>query len=263
MRKILVPILVGFLSSLTIDEAQAQTKANRQPATAKPQKTAPASAKPPPSNVKSRPSEQATTDVDKTAPANRPIMASLVLAPLSDFFFKYGVAGGYRPFNSSLEYVLQYLAGSEDLKASVGDTDSVTTTKADVSSWQFVGGARYYFGPSFNILGGLGYRSGEATLGMQHKIDTDIAIETAVKASGAVAALGIGNHWSWDNGVTFGADWLAVSIPLTKSPTYKVQGKGLSEQEMDEIEELSADLAEKIAGVSALSLCNLQVGFRF
>ncbi len=74
--------------------------------------------------------------------------------------------------------------------------------------------AKRYFGNSFHLDFGPYYydinaRAGGKIMGVAQ--DTTIA-DFGVKGIGL--ATGLGNRWQWENGFTFGIDWLRLNIPL-------------------------------------------------
>jgi hypothetical protein len=75
---------------------------------------------------------------------------------------------------------------------------------------------RRYIGNSFNLRFGPGYHSLEVDLGDKwlSKVSREKLHLNLVKISAYVINLGFGNRWQLDNGISLGADWFEISIPV-------------------------------------------------
>lgn len=52
---------------------------------------------------------------------------------------------------------------------------------------------------------------------------TPITVGAGVKASATVFTFGLSNHWMSDLGITWGFDWLALSLPLSQSSDFNIE----------------------------------------
>lgn len=191
----------------------------------------------------------------------KPISLNLNYTPLSDYLLQYGATVGYA-LNKDLETSFIILSGSQDFKDKVGEIEGATVTAADGSAMMFSVNGRYFFGNSFSVFGGLGYRT--ATINMGVKTNTTlISVDSTVTATNIIMFLGLGNHWIFENGLTIGCDWAAMSIPITSSSSYTQTTTGLSSNEAEDIEKSSADLGVKISKINAISLLIGNIGYRF
>jgi hypothetical protein len=77
-----------------------------------------------------------------------------------------------------------------------------------------------------------------------------------------VAGLSVGNMWSWNNGLTFGVDWLMAMAPLTTSSSSSVSGN-LPQRDADELLETTESLTKDIASATSLTLALVHVGYNF
>lgn len=78
--------------------------------------------------------------------------------------------------------------------------------------------AKRYLGNSFYLDFGAVYSDIKAQLGsraMDLLINQNSTRSLEVANWGAL--VGLGNRWQWDNGVTFGVDWIRMNLPLFTS----------------------------------------------
>jgi hypothetical protein len=166
-----------------------------------------------------------------------------------------GLEGGYN-LNAQSQILASYNRGEIDLKDEMSTSRySPTYTKALVVSQELDAQYRRFFGNSFNLIGGLGYR----------QIDIDVEAYDVVgkgsyttRTDSFVAITSIGNLWTWDNGFSLGARWIGVSVPLSSSSesSYNEDGLLVNKEEVE-------DLNDKIGKTVAVQLPMLQVGYMF
>jgi hypothetical protein len=90
------------------------------------------------------------------------------------------------------------------------------------------GAARYFFGNSFAITGGAGFR----TLSVYFDTSTQLpggapsVLTTDVSSFSLITTVAVGNYWTIANRVLIGASWVGYSIPLTNSVTDRSSTSG-------------------------------------
>jgi hypothetical protein len=80
--------------------------------------------------------------------------------------------------------------------------------------------ARRYFGGTFNVVFGVGER--EYTVELGDRIMRYVPAESRydgnlLSVKNYVVDFGVGNRWQWKNGITVGADWIAIEYPISQS----------------------------------------------
>lgn len=174
----------------------------------------------------------------------------------------FGLEGAYL-FNPDQQMVIKGLYASNDLASRIEDTPSASIKKLDVNGLLLTGAYRQFFGDSFNMTLGLGYRKIE--------VEGLIALSTAgdelsfeATSSSVTVQLAIGNIWRWDN-FYLGADWIGFGQPLTSSYESLVTGRGSASDAALLNTSLLAmeDLAKKFGsiGIAQLLLINLGIIF--
>jgi hypothetical protein len=180
---------------------------------------------------------------------------SLLYTPLSDFLLQYG-AQIYLARGPSLQIGFLVLTGSE-----VKETE-------DVRGKVIFGGSgvslsihgRYFLGNSFNILGGLGYRSAALKLEVEDKVLG--TVEGDLKVQSAIIPIFIGNQWTWKSGFTFGVDWIGAWIPVSRKTQASFKGD-LPKQDLDELTDMSLDIGDGLSKTTSLTLFLTSIGWAF
>lgn len=192
----------------------------------------------------------------------KPFGAALLYTPLSDFILSFG-AGGTYTLDAKIQLGFDFLMGSESLVGKVEEQEDVTLSKADLSGMAFYAYGRYFFGESFNVKGGLGYRSADISYQIDDKINAGyLAGDVAV--SSIIVPVAIGNHWIWDSGLSVGVDWLTYMIALTGSASASTETN--LDIESDKIEELNDDMlaiGDDLAHASTFTLALVSIGYSF
>lgn len=116
-----------------------------------------------------------------------------------------GLEGWYSP-SKKLDLSLRILRASSKMKAS-GDANLLET--ASVTMLQLGAHARYFFGKSFFVLGGLGYNLYNGSYGYSTPDGAEYLLPMTAKAISIDVALG--NMWKWDGGFSLGFDWVGYS----------------------------------------------------
>ena len=170
---------------------------------------------------------------------------------------------GFWHQSPNLHIGLSYAQGAANLTKSIPSADSLQMDKVEVSSQLASVDARYYFGNSFSILGGLFYRKIKTTLDMS----TTTIFPLSIKSSTSSAAFGpifaAGNHWTLDNGFHFGCDWIGITIPLSGSYSTQNSTSGLPSTTQVVVEETSEKLGKTFSSSPIWTYLNLQIGYSF
>ncbi|MEQ1879291.1 MAG: hypothetical protein ABL958_21830, partial [Bdellovibrionia bacterium] len=116
----------------------------------------------------------------------------------------------------------------------------------------------------FYLLTGLGYQSTSVTLGdetLAKYSNGNLPSEYKVLSIDAiVASFGLGNRWTWENGVTVGIDWAVVHVPVART---RVQAEFLDIAEKSEEGKKVATAFGYLSRVPTVALLNLGLGFNF
>ncbi len=109
---------------------------------------------------------------------------------------------------------------------------------------------RLFAGNSFYFSGAVNQRvfTGTAT----GTDDYGYEVELEVEAATIVGALGIGNQWMTDFGLTFGFDWLVLSGPINASTSIKLKRINAA-YDLAEYEEDTKNLKEDLDDINVLS----------
>jgi len=181
---------------------------------------------------------------------------SLLFTPVSDFYLSYGAQAHYI---KSPKLQLGFLALSGTYTDSFDATSLVGEANAQGSVLSV--NARYFFGNSFNVISGLGYRSANIDMKFTGKLLL-AEIDANVKVSGLVLPIFLGNHWTWSNGFTLGVDWLGAWIPLSPSTETSVSGNA-PESLLEEARDTSHDEFAKAANKTTFTLALTSIGWAF
>jgi hypothetical protein len=121
--------------------------------------------------------------------------------------------------------------------------------------------ARYFFGTSFSLLGGLFYRNIKSTINMTDFLQRSIDGSTSSTAYGPVLA--IGNHWTMGNGFQFGCDWLGVTVPLQGTHSTSINASGASQAMKDDVTDRYESLAKTYQTSTLWTYLNIKIGYSF
>jgi len=181
---------------------------------------------------------------------------SLLFTPVSDFYLSYGAQAHYI---KSPKLQIGFLALSGTYTDSFDATSLVGEANAQGSVLSI--NARYFFGNSFNVTSGLGYRS--ANIDMKFTGKSLLAeIDANVKISGLVLPFFLGNHWTWSNGFTMGVDWIGAWIPLSPKTVTSVSGSA-PDSLLEESRDIAHDAFAKAANSTTLTLALTSIGWAF
>jgi len=121
---------------------------------------------------------------------------------------------------------------------------------------------------SFNWSAGLYQRNWTADATVSYtdsKTKLNASAAAGITANATVLALGLGNQWTYDFGMTLGFDWLVLNAPIATSATSKFNataaGTTVTDPNADaELKKLS-DLLNQLSGLPGLLI--LQIGWSF
>jgi hypothetical protein len=193
--------------------------------------------------------------------AQKPIGLSFNVTPVSDYMLMYGGNASFS-FGPDFESSLMVLAGSQDFKKIFPEDAQFAVTKANGSAFQIMANGRYFFGNSFSVLAGLGYRNGTVSFDVSAK-QSQVSVASKATAQSVILFSAIGNHWAFDNGFTLGCDWIAASLPLSQSGSHTLTTTGLTASEQTTLKNIMSDLATDLGGITSLTLALVNVGYRF
>ncbi len=112
---------------------------------------------------------------------------------------------GYWMPSPSMQVGLAYMQGSEDL-GTLEDTQFVTDDFG-INAKLIVARFRYFIGNTFNLSAVLGERLINAHATISSKTTTD-QVKLDINSNSTVVGLTIGNHWTYDFGMTLGVDYV-------------------------------------------------------
>ncbi|MCX6123165.1 MAG: hypothetical protein NTV34_00195 [Proteobacteria bacterium] len=135
------------------------------------------------------------------------IELGVMYTPLSDFMLQYGASGQYK-VSSKLTAGAAFLMGSKTISSEQSDSTGSAQGNATLSGTAFMGYGRYFFGKTFNMLGGLAYRG--ASIKYQIQDSTGAAINGVLDIQSIAVPIFIGNLWVFNNGIMLSADWIGA-----------------------------------------------------
>jgi hypothetical protein len=181
---------------------------------------------------------------------------SFLFTPLSDLFLSYGAQAHYI---KSPKLQIGFLALSGTMTKSYATTSFAGSSKAQGSVLSI--NPRYFFGNSFNVMTGLGYRSINIEWKFTDK-SLSAEIDTKVKVSGVALPIFTGNHWTWSNGFTIGVDWIGAWIPLSPKSVTSVSGTA-PDSLLEEFSDIVQDELGKISNKTTFTLALTSIGWAF
>jgi hypothetical protein len=178
-------------------------------------------------------------------------------------FFGLGV-DGYYTYRPSLQIGGFYTSGTADFTKVVSGDSFTTFNKADVkTSMLFVYG-RYFLGNTLYASGGFGRRTVDLEYDIESTID-DLGIQGTVESSTIAVSAGIGNQWSWDDGIYLGCEWIGYALPLAASSDATSNGTGQARNDPS-LKELASDLkdaGETLGKTSSFNILMVNFGYAF
>jgi len=174
-----------------------------------------------------------------------------------------GGVDGFMFHSSGVHFGGVFYSASKDLADSLKeDETTVRLTKAIAEGRLVLLQARYFFGNSFHLGGGLGQRQIKAILAAESTVTSDkVAIE--VEVNSWVAQLAFGNTWYWNNGFFVGADWIGYVVPLSSSRSVSSSATGAVSASLQDIHDSGEDLGDALGKTSSAMTLVLNVGYAF
>jgi hypothetical protein len=166
--------------------------------------------------------------------------------------FKWTLGYSYL-FNQKWSAEIEWSRGSYGIGAFGFDAARVTENRYSLI-------ARRYVGNSFHFIMG-GFKSdlhGELGDSMLKKM-TDTSVDD-FRVQGVGVALGLGNRWQWNNGLTLGVDWFRLNVPLI----YKKVDNGVLDGISDSNDlSIVKDSIQKVKNLPTIVLFGLHLGYSF
>jgi len=169
-------------------------------------------------------------------------------------------------FGPRFDFGIQAFRGSGDLKADFKEKVEIpigmTLSKADIDAHQGILVMRFFPGNSFSLLFAAGYRQDKVNYAF---VDSDLRwdFSAVLRRETIIASAGIGNQWSFDNGVNFGIDWAIFPWKLATKSNTSLSSRGLTTEEAEildrSIQFWTSDLVKSIPELSMM----YTIGFRF
>lgn len=143
------------------------------------------------------------------------------------------------------------------------NTDRVEAKEVRYRATAVSAEGRVFLGNSFNISAMAGSRTVRGEFVVADSSSPTGEHESSYNATGMVGNIVIGNHWTFDNGVVLGVDWLGVASGMsTKSKTETEDNETESSGVASVREDLKKFSDNRLAGVS-LHLLGLRLGWTF
>ncbi len=165
---------------------------------------------------------------------------------------KSGLQVGYI-VNESLTIDPEYLSGGYGFAVAKLNIGEISDTIISLP-------VRYFPGNSFNFRGGVSYRKLSATMGdsIVSKIAERPAHLDVLEITSYAVNLGVGNRWQFDNGITLGADWIDINIPV-----YSERKEIITKYIKDKKDKKYVSNAITILSAFQLTAVKLQMGYTF
>lgn len=164
--------------------------------------------------------------------------------------------------DAARQFFLHVMAGTADLKDQVKDDAVVTLDHFEARGLVVKAAARFFFGNSFHVTGGVGLRRVGFDMELVDRASTG-SVTTRAEARSVVISLDVGNVWAWDNGFFLGADWIGYSQPLTSSYRSSVETEGTASGAIHELSDIVDDSARDLGSLASTQFLVLDVGFMF
>ncbi len=174
-----------------------------------------------------------------------------------------GLSGAYT-LSPRLTLGLSYLTGSvtmNDEELDSSSRDARTTSRLEVDASLLLLQARFFVGNSFYVTALAGQRQLEARI----NVDTIYGdgVSDKINVNSAVVGASIGNEWTFANGLTLGADWIGLTVPVASSVSSSTGSYGTVSERQKELAADGEDAAESLGKTTtALGLVS-SIGLRF
>ena len=192
--------------------------------------------------------------------SSKSLFADILLTPLSDFSLIYGARLGYQS-DASIQFSSKFLAGRSDLKSKFPQSETITVQKSEMTGLAGSLDLRYFFGHSFSIQGGAGFRRANIDISVTEVSGLSVDVKQSLSAVDAL--FGLGNHWMWSSGLTLGCDWIVVMVPLSSS-YQTITSSNVADEEINTV--INEKVAENLKRVSvklAVTLGLFSIGYSF
>lgn len=166
---------------------------------------------------------------------------------------KWGLQIGY-VFNEQWSLEPEYQSGSFGWGLAKFDVGKI-------SEKNYLVPARMYIGNSFNFKFGPGYHTLNIDIGdklLSKLTRQDLHLEI-VDISAYVLNLGLGNRFQFDNGITVGADWFDISVPLVTQLNEKASPYFSDANERDKF----LKTINLLRNFPSMTIAKIQVGYTF
>lgn len=149
-------------------------------------------------------------------------------------------------------YELAYQTGTFNFDVVIADLGEVTEERLHLTTRSFS------YGNSFNYQYGLSINTLAARLGRDWYGDAGPRYDAiSVKTLGLL--WGIGNRWSWENGINLGFDWIKFFYPITIIEKDTAILDVIDKEDREDLEKF-VDFASQIPTVAIL---HFEIGYRF
>lgn len=164
---------------------------------------------------------------------------------------KFGLTASYG--NKDRVYELAFQQASYGFDVLVSDLGNITDRRIHLTT------RSHTWGSSFNFQYGAYYNSFEVKLGNSY---TDLVGDKfdVLKVETAGVMWGVGNRWTWDNGISLGFDWFKVFWPLM---TLNEDTDFIDEAPAGDEKDDAKELHDAIAGLPTFTLSHFEIGYRF
>ena len=180
---------------------------------------------------------------------------SLLVTPVSDFLLQFG-AQGQLVRSPTLQLGFLLLTGSETWEQDYEFI--VVNNKGNGTAFSLH--ARYFWGNSFNVLSGLGYRAATVKGDIEH---ISLGSFTGdLKFQSVIIPLFMGNQWTWPGGFTLGVDWIGAWIPISGQTQVSISG-GLPENDLEELTHQLLEANDGLSKKTSLTLFLTSIGWAF
>ena len=204
-------------------------------------------------------------------PPEKSLAAGVLLSPLA---LGLGApafgAEGYFSLAKNAHLGVAALHGSASLKsqlsnaASTSDSSSegtsVDCTKADISATQLLVNLRYFFGQTFYIAPGLGWRRFNSSIAFEDTSANANYVDINAVSDSVVASFAIGNIWRLGNGLYLGGEWAAYQYPVSASYTTTTSTHGTIVQVQDQMTTIGSNFAQDLARAGTSVLLTFVIG---
>jgi hypothetical protein len=194
--------------------------------------------------------------------SRRPFGAQLSYTLLSDYVLQFGGALYYN-LGSYWQLGASALYGSKDLSDKVGASGETKISKLTLTGSVIDVFVRWHpMHGTFSVKTGLGYRRATAN----YRIESAATfIEGSLNITSIVVPIFFGNHWSFDNGVQFGCDWIGAYVPLTGVARASASSNdpSLNSGGLESTNQTIVKLGDTLATKTSFTLAVISLGYQF